>query len=77
MLLKSAIQHWKILGKTSIDALRETFLKREGIIVFKDRNINLKVEQKGFDILVSKIPWSFQTIKLSWNDYIIYVDWNA
>lgn len=77
MLLNSAIKHWSILGSTSINGLRESFLKREGMIAFKDNNITVKIEQKGVDVLVTKIPWAYQTVKLSWNDYIIFVDWNA
>lgn len=77
ILLKSAIKHWSILGNTSIDGLRQSFLKRNGILVYKSKSWNLKVEQKAIDVLVKKLPWTFQTIKLSWNPYFIFVDWNA
>ena len=77
LMLKSVIGHWKILGNTSIDGLREMFLNRKAVLAFKNNAYNMKVEQKAIDVLMKKMPWSFQTIKLSWNDYIIYVDWTA
>lgn len=77
MLLKSVIGHWEILGSTSNDSLRETFLQREGVISLKNSTYNVIVEQKAIDVLMSKLPWTFQTIKLSWTDYVIYVEWNV
>ena len=77
MMLNAIIKHWTILGNTSIAGLRQGFLNRNGMLAFKDKNVTIKAEQKGIDILVTKIPWSYQTIKFSWNNYIIFVDWNA
>jgi len=76
LLLKSVIGHWKILGSTSVDGLRETFLRREGVISLKNSTYNIIVEQKAIDVLMSSLPWTFLTIKLSWTDYVIYVEWN-
>jgi len=76
LLLKSVIGHWKILGATSLDGLRETFLRREGVISLKNSTYNIIVEQKAIDVLMSSLPWTFLTIKLSWTDYVIYVEWN-
>ncbi len=77
LLIKSVINHWKAIKNTTIYGLRGTFLMREGILVKNGKNWNLKVEQKAVDILIRKISWSFSTLALSWNNYIIFVDWNA
>jgi len=77
LLLNSVISHWKILGNISFEGLRESFLVREGVISFKNRVYSIKAEQKAIDILMKKLPWSFQTIKLSWNSYLLTVDWNS
>ncbi len=76
-LLKSIIKHWAILGDISIEALQESFLQRKGMILYDKENVNLKVEQKGIDVLIDKLPWAFNTIQFSWNDYFIFVEWNA
>jgi hypothetical protein len=75
-LLRAIIKHWTILKSTSVDGLRETFLQRDGALYKKDQNWNVKVEQKGVDVLLKKIPWGINTIKLSYNKYIIFVEWN-
>jgi hypothetical protein len=74
-LLLSVIEHWKTLKNTSIAGLRETFLKRDGILVKKEDGWVLRVERKTEDVLMESIPWGYSTIALPWNKYIIYVEW--
>jgi len=74
-LLLSVIEHWKVLKNTSVAGLRETFLKRDGIITKKEDDWFLKVERKTEDVLLESIPWGYSTIVLPWNKYIIYVEW--
>ncbi len=76
VLLESVIEHWKILKNTSINGLRETFLKRDGILQHKDNSAwRLQVEQKTLDVLLDSIPWGYSTISLPWNGYLIFVEW--
>lgn len=74
-LLQSIIEHWKKLGNTSVNGLRESFLKRDGIITTKENNWLLRVERKTLDVLVDSIPWGFSTVSLPWNKYIIFTEW--
>jgi hypothetical protein len=74
-LLQSAIEHWKKLGNTSVNGLRESFLKRDGIISPKENNWLMRVERKTLDVLVDSIPWGFSTVSLPWNRYIIFTEW--
>ena len=74
-LLLSVIEHWKILKNTSIEGLRESFLKRDGIITAKEHHWLLQIERKTMDVLLDSIPWGIATISLAWNDYIIYTEW--
>jgi hypothetical protein len=75
LLLDSVIQHWKALKNTSINGLRETFLKRDGIISRKENGWLVQIERKTWDVLLEKMPWGYSTIALPWNDYIIYTEW--
>ncbi|MCF8298614.1 MAG: hypothetical protein K9J13_13790, partial [Saprospiraceae bacterium] len=75
LLFKSVIVHWEIVKNSTIPSVRETFIQRDGVLVKQNGNWNLKVEQKGFDVLVQKIPWGFSTMKFSWTKYIIFVEW--
>lgn len=74
-LLSAMIQHWKALGKTSINGFRQSFMQRHGRLQFNNDNWHLLVEPKAFDMLLDSIPWSYTTIKFPWMDHIIYVEW--
>jgi len=75
ILLAEIINNWQKLGDTSVDALRESFLRRDGILSVEDNGWKLMIERKGYDILLDSIPWSFQHIKLNWMDTIITTEW--
>lgn len=74
-LLNGVIQNWSILKNSSIDNLRGSFLIRDGRLEETEKAWILKVEQKGFDVLIDKIPWSFNLIKFPWMNKPIHVDW--
>lgn len=74
-LLKGVIQNWSILGNTSIEGLRTTFLMRAGILRKKEDFDQLHVESEAFDVLIDKIPWSYSTIKLPWMKKTMHVQW--
>jgi hypothetical protein len=74
-LLLSVIDYWPPLKNTSADGFRNTFLQRNGNLEAKESGWLLKVEQKAFDILFGKLPWGFSTIRLSWMQNMLSVDW--
>jgi len=74
-LLAAVIAHWSALKNTSIQGLRESFLKRDAILTRRDNGWLLQVERKTPDILLDSIPWSYSAVRLPWNDYIIMVEW--
>lgn len=74
-LLESVIKNWKVLKNTSITGLRESFFKRDGILTAKEKGWLLQVERKTLDVLIDSIPWGYNTIVLSWNDDLIFVEW--
>ena len=74
-LLGGVIANWTILGTTSPQGLRETFLKREAILKRKEGRFELYVENKQFDMLIDKIPWSYTYVKLAWMEEPIQVIW--
>jgi len=74
-LLVALIEHWKKLGRTSPDALRNTFIKRSGMLEAADNTLQITVESSGTDVLLDFIPWNINLIKLPWIKKIIYVSW--
>ncbi len=74
-LLTVLISRWEKLGSTSPEALRNTFLKRNGLLEEKEEAYQLTVETSGTDILLDYIPWNINIVKLPWVNNIIYVSW--
>jgi hypothetical protein len=74
-LKATVIKHWTKLGSTSIEGLTQTFLVRNGSLIFRDNNYILHVERKGFDVLLDTLPWSLSIIRLPWNNYLINLNW--
>jgi hypothetical protein len=75
LLLQAVIANWEQLKNTSVEGLRETFLKRDGILTKKENGWVLQVERKTVDILLDNIPWSFASLAFTWNNYIIFTTW--
>ena len=80
-LLQAVIAHWKAVGHTSVAGLRESFLQREGRLT-RDKTPagdpprwRLRVQTRGFDVLLDRLPWSFQTIRLPWMQGALHVEW--
>ena len=74
-VLKAVTGNWEQLNKTSIFTLKETFLKREGIIQKVDDNYKLIVEKKPFDMLLRTIPWNILMIQNSFMSFRLIVEW--
>ncbi|PSL44800.1 hypothetical protein CLV51_105172 [Chitinophaga niastensis] len=74
-LLTAVIGHWKLLKNTSVNGLRSSFLKRDGLITRKDGGWLVQVERQTLDVLLDGIPWGYSTITLPWNQYLIFVEW--
>lgn len=74
-LLQAVIANWKEIGNTSIAGLRESFLQRQGVLFLKGGTWRLQIENKAFDMLLDKLPWSYSIIKFPWMNTAIHVDW--
>ena len=74
-LLEAIIAHWPMLSGSSVAALRETFLQREGKISRVEPGWKLEVERKVLDVLVDAIPWSFSMVFAPWMPEPLSVSW--
>ena len=75
-LLKALIAQWNALGTTSVEALRETFLIREGVLSESSEQWKLTVKPGTFDMLLSRCPFSFSLIKYPWMEKALAVEWD-
>ena len=74
-MLLSVIKHWAVIKNTSIEGLRESFLKRNGKLILMDDEWLLQVEQKSYDLLLNQLPWSISMIKLPWMKNLLKTEW--
>ncbi len=76
-LLKSVVGHWTALKKSSPEAVRSTFLRREGLVSREGMHGGWKVaiERNTFDVLLDRLPWGLSMVKMPWNSYLIHVEW--
>jgi len=74
-LLQAVIGHWQVLQHTSVDGFRETFLQRDGKLVWKGESYVLQVAESGVDILLNSIPWGFRNYRLPWMPYSFITEW--
>jgi hypothetical protein len=74
-LLQAVVGHWSALGNSSPDALRESFLQRDGKLHRKHDRWELNVEQRAIDILLDAVPWSFSLVKLPWMHSPLLTQW--
>ena len=74
-LLASVVEHWKALGRTSVDGLRSSFLSREGRLTDTDGGWKLEVARTGYDVLLDQIPWGISLVRLPWMDRPLFVEW--
>ncbi|MCI4185085.1 contractile injection system tape measure protein [Dickeya dianthicola] len=74
-LLAAILQHWNVLGHTSVDGLRQTFLQREGTLWRQADSWKLEVVAGPFDMLLDRLPWGYSTIKYPWMDRPLHVVW--
>jgi hypothetical protein len=74
-LLRAMIAHWKAIGNTSVQGLRESFLQREGHLRLKSGDWQLLVQPRAFDMLLDRLPWGFKVIRHPWMNSTVYVEW--
>lgn len=76
-MIKAAIEQWKVLKSTTPGGFRELFLIRDGKLNFDQEGggWRLRVERKGQDALLERIPWGFSVVKLPWMADMILVEW--
>jgi hypothetical protein len=74
-LLQSILANWPALSGSSVQALRETFLQRDGRLSRAEPGWRLEVERKTLDVLLDTLPWSFTMVLTPWTPHPLSVIW--
>jgi len=74
-LISVAISHWPAIGSSSVNGFRQNWLVREGFLMDRGDDYSLNVQNRAYDILLKRAPFSFSIIKFPWMTKPIYVNW--
>lgn len=74
-MLQVVLQQWEKMKNTSPEGFQGAFLQREGALWQTDEAWFLRVEQRGYDVIMQTLPWSVAMIKTSWMEKILYTEW--
>lgn len=75
-LLRNVIVQWPILNNTSVDGLREAFICRKGKLDESAVDkVTLSIDPKTFDMLLLKLPWTYNNICLPWMPRTLHTQW--
>lgn len=76
-LLSAVLQNWEKMSNSTIENLRGSFLLRDGRLEEEGDRSRLRVESKGFDILLSFLPWTISVVHLPWMEKRVEVEWRT
>lgn len=68
-------QQWEKLKNTSVEGIRVSFLQRDGALTPLQDEWKMRVEQKGIDVLLQYLPWSWRLVRLPWMSKTLYTEW--
>ena len=74
-LLAAILANWTTISTSSVEALRETFLQRQGKLKLVPGHNALQVERKTVDVLVDRIPWNFHLVFSPWMTEPLHIIW--
>ena len=74
-LLSAVIANAPVLGKISNEGFRHTFLLREGVLKRQGPYWLLRVQRETFDIVLDRLLWPCNYVKLPWMGTAIRVEW--
>lgn len=75
LLLRTVIDYWSALKRTSADGLRASFLQRHGLLREEAHGWRLQVERTPFDLLIDRLPWGIGIVKLPWMKKALRTEW--
>lgn len=74
-MIAAAVAHWPVIKGSSVDGFRANWLARPGFFRETDERWELGVEQRNYDILIGRSPFSFWHIQYQWMAKPVGVTW--
>jgi len=74
-LIEVTMKRWKKGSSGSKESFRASFINRDGRLSMINEEWHLKVDQRGYDVILQTLPWSYGMIKLPWMLKPLIVEW--
>jgi len=74
-LFEVLAERWSQIGNTSVEGIRNSFIMRKGMLSFTDDGWKMRVEQRGYDILLQTLPWAFGIVKTPMMEKALLTEW--
>jgi hypothetical protein len=76
-MLMGVKTNWSKMENSTVEAMVESFIQREGRLSEEADHWELVVESKAYDILIEFLPWTIGMVKLPWMEKRIEVTWKT
>lgn len=73
--LDAVIERGEIWSRLGVTEFQEAWLRRPGALDTRSGAWQLHVERQAYDVLLAKLPWSLQVVRLPWMEAPLFVDW--
>jgi hypothetical protein len=73
--LESMLEHLAPLGRLTLEGLRGSWLLRPGLLQRRDGLPLLRIERRGYDVLMDRLPWPRDWVRLPWMAEPLRVEW--
>ena len=74
-LIEVTMKRWKKGSSGSKESFRASFINRDGRLSMINEEWHLKVDKRGYDVILQTLPWSYGMIKLPWMLKPLIVEW--
>ncbi|QRM88185.1 hypothetical protein FG167_02735 [Lacinutrix sp. WUR7] len=74
-LIGAAINQWPAIGQSSLDGFRGNWLIRDGLLSEQEDRLEITIEKRAYDILITKAPFFFSVIQFPWMLKPLHVTW--
>lgn len=74
-LITVVMNNWDTMKNASLDGFRGSFLIRDGALWQEEEDWWLRVEPRGYDVLLQSLPWGIGMIKNTWMTNYIHSEW--
>ena len=73
--IKNIIANWPSMEHSSVNSFKINWIMRKGLLTELDKQWQLTIEKKPYDILLAQYPFNLQNIYYVWMDKPLIISW--